>query len=227
MDKSPELPRDDQRPTGDLISEALRAEDFDEYWSIVEILHLRGTEEVFRMVSPLCRSERIDERVLCADVLGQLGARTRPFASETMDILIGMLSDESESEVLDAAADAIGHMYVYDPRALDPLLRLKDHPSAEVRRSVASALSGYTDGSAIDALIDLSRDSDRDVRDWAVHFGLDHCDVPNTPQVREALMERALNDDDDEVRAEALLALAHLGDAVRPALRVPVLQVEG
>jgi HEAT repeat protein len=59
---------------------------------------------------------------------------------------------------------------------------------------------------AIEALLELSRDSDVDVRNWATFALGSQIDV-DTPQIREALRNR-LSDSDEDTRSEALCGLA-------------------
>jgi HEAT repeat protein len=95
---------------------------------------------------------------------------------------------------------------------LDATLPLAAHPSAKVRRAMATALSGSADPRAVAALIALSADVDANVRDWAT-FELGSAEEPGAPvfvdtdAVRQALFAR-LEDPFDEVRAEAILGLA-------------------
>jgi HEAT repeat protein len=64
---------------------------------------------------------------------------------------------------------------------------------------------------AVQALIRLARDLDRDVRNWAT-FGIAQQTDLDSPELREALLARA-TDDDPEIRGEALIGLARRGDA--------------
>jgi HEAT repeat protein len=69
----------------------------------------------------------------------------------------------------------------------------------------------------VDALIRLSSDTDRDVRDWAT-FTLARQFESDSPSLRAALHER-LTDSDPEVRGEALLGLARRGEsAIAPMI---------
>lgn len=201
----------DNTPTDELIRDALAADDFDCYWDTVMALHMRGSTEVFEEAKDLCASVDEDAKVLGADILGQLGTPERPFASVSTEILLDMLNDETSPIVLSAVAMAIGQLWNHDPRAVQPLVRLSAHEDADVRKSAAFGLSGYHDQTAVDAIIELSSDPDRDVRDIATHFGLDSLCGPDTPGIHEALLRR-IDDEDAEIRAEALLGLAHRND---------------
>ena len=86
-----------------------------------------------------------------------------------------------------------------------------------VRRAVVSGLTGLDDSRAIDGLIRLSRDCDDDIRNWAA-FGLGAISDVDTPEIRDALAA-LLNEEDAEIRGEALIGLSKRQDArALPAL---------
>ena len=68
-------------------------------------------------------------------------------------------------------------------------------------------------------LSDLSRDADEEVRDWAT-FGLGSLTEVDTPELRETLLAR-LVDTDDNTRGEAVIGLAKRHDprVVAPLIR--------
>lgn len=135
-----------------------------------------------------------------------------------------ILAQSTDPDVVVAAVVALGH--ACDQRAARLLLdHVKvDNGSVGVRLALAQALpSGVTPGDAtwqrvVDALITLSGDGDADVRDWAC-FGLGQVEAASQ-EARDALAVR-LNDVHDDVRCEALLALARTGD---PRARERLLQ---
>jgi len=106
-------------------------------------------------------------------------------------------------------ATAFGHLS--DPRGIPALHALRDHPDEDVRYAVVFGLLGQDDDLAVETLVELSRDSDADVRDWAT-FGLGTQIERDDAQIREALVGR-LDDLDDDRRGEALRGLAARGDA--------------
>ncbi|PXA83288.1 lyase [Caulobacter sp. D4A] len=67
-------------------------------------------------------------------------------------------------------------------------------------------------------VVDLTGDADASNRDWAV-FLLAQAEI-DTPAVREALLQAARHDDDDVVRAEAMLGLAQRD----PGLALPLVR---
>jgi HEAT repeat protein len=209
--------RDDQRPTKELINIALAHTTEDEYWGVVNVLWWRGTREVFESAHELCAAKRWRERELGADILGQLGSQDMPFAEETLPILTDLLANDKNPNVLHAAASAMHN--IKDARAIEPLLRLKNHLDADVRYAVVHGLLEREDKTAVNALIELSSDLDTDVRDWAT-FGLAQQIDADSPEIRQAFLSR-LDDKNAEIRGEALVGLALRRDerVVEPLFR--------
>ncbi len=199
--------RADPRTTADVISAALATEE-EPRWEFVVLLHLRATQEVLDAACRLCVSECGAERILGADILGQLGVPKRAFPDECMDILIALLEYEQAPEVLSSTFVALGHLG--DARCVEHVLRFKNHPDDDVRYSVAYALAGHDSEQAIQALIELSEDSSAQVRDWAT-FALGSQTELDTPALREALVRR-LHDDDSTTAGEAMVGLARRKD---------------
>jgi HEAT repeat protein len=95
--------------------------------------------------------------------------------------------------------------------------RFRRHADSEVRHAVVLALTGHDHPTAVRWLIELTRDSDAHVRDWAT-FALGSQTDLDTDELRNALAAR-LDDSDDDTRAEALIGLAQRRDRrVIPAL---------
>lgn len=202
--------KNDPRFTDELIKLALtREEDEHAYWEPLTVLHRRGSREVFEAALTLCESPNPKRRTLGVHILGQLGVPQRTFPEESLPILFRCLEDEDVA-VLRATAIALGH--IHDSRVIERLITLKNHPDAEVRNGVAFGIgiSGYDNPLAISTLIELSRDENQDVRNWAT-FALGSQTETDTKEVRQALVER-LQDDDDETRGEALVGLASRKD---------------
>lgn len=212
----PPSPTDDPRPVDDLIAFLLGGPDEDPYWDAIVALHWRGTREVLDRAAGLCRSPCAVERRVGADILGQLGVPERAFPEEGLRILLAMLEDEQDPAVLRAILVALSHYRRHE--AILPALRFRRHDDPEVRFAVVFALMGHEESQALDALAELTRDPDAHVRDWAT-FALGTQVEADTPGLREALVER-LADPDDDTRAEAIVGLARRGDRrVLPALR--------
>jgi len=155
----------------------------------------------------LLASKDPHERAVGADVLAQLGWRDRTFLEESVDALLHALSD-SDPSVVQSAIFALGHRA--SPRAIDALMQYVDHPSADLRYAAVHGLMPHDTPGVVEALARLSRDDDRDVRDWAT-FALGSQIESDSETLRAALHER-VSDTDPEVRGEALRGLARRRD---------------
>jgi len=203
---------DMNRPTLKLIADAYKEDDPDKYWDIIRELHERGTNLEFDAARTLTKSDNSMKRKIGADILGQLcwekdKFQEDSFQKESVQILISLLSDKN-NDVIYSAAVALGHRKAEE--AIPHLMKLKSHKDNSIRLGVVLGVTGYENLYAIDTLIELSKDSERDVRDWAT-FGLGtQCEV-NTPELRTALKAR-LSDEDSEIRGEAIVGLANRKD---------------
>ncbi len=175
----------------------------EDYCEELAILHFRGGKREYDIGKRLSESEDPLDRAIGADILAQLGWSDRTFQDESVDILTRLLKD-NDPNVLYSTAIALGHRN--DPRAIPYLIELADHHDSDIRYGVVLGLSGHDDKSAMSALIKLSRDSNKEVRNWAT-FGLGAQTEMDSPEIRDALIS-ALDDQDSEIRGEALVGLA-------------------
>ena len=202
-------PSGEPRSTPLLIRIAVKSPDEEEAQAAVHALRLRGTREVLLAASRLCSSAHPRERIVGAEILGQLGGDHPVFPEERFEILEALVrSERDDPAVLGSACLSFGQLH--DSRACRSLSYLRIHPSSDVRFGVACGLLGYSDLDAIGTLIELSADSDEEVRDWAT-FGLGTQIDLDLPEIRAALFAR-LDDPNLEVRAEALVGLARRKD---------------
>ena len=194
-----------------LIRRALTAKNEDSAWECIMVLHRRRTPEVFTAATELCRSKKALEREVGADILSQARAPDKNFSIDALKVLHRMLRNESDPGVLNCVLEAIGHAQdAEDTRGLRRITSLKRHQSEDVRFGVVMALKGREDSISIATLIQLSRDPDSCVRDWAT-FGLGTLIELDTARIRAALRRR-LDDADDDARGEAILGLAKRRD---------------
>ncbi len=194
----------------ELIEKALKVyqeDDQDKGWEFIAEIQRRGTREEFNIAKEQTKSNDPIRREIGADILGQLGWQKSKFRKASVKILISLLKDENE-DVIYAAATALGHREA--PEAIPHLRKLKDHTSENIRHSVVYGLTGYEDEDTINTLIELSNDSDRDVRDWATFNLGTQCEV-DTPELRKALKDR-LTDEDSIIRGEAMVGMAKRKD---------------
>ncbi|BAY73482.1 protein YibA [Nostoc sp. PCC 7120 = FACHB-418] len=202
--------QNEERSTIQIIQLAGGEEDEETYWNYVWILRARGGNEEFVAASKLCESPSPKERTLGVDILAMLGMPQRTFPQQSVDILLKLLSSESNSNVLSTIGFAFG--YLKDSRGVLPLINLKNHPDVDVRMGVVFGLISQSNELAIQALIDLSSDECEDIRNWAT-FGLGSQIETDTPAIRDALFARVISETGQEdtiaeIRGEALLGLA-------------------
>lgn len=190
------------------------ADDEDGYWAHVFHLHRHGGRVAFDEAVTLFGAADPEQRALAADILGRLGI---PGA---LDVLLCRLPVEPDPEALRAAIIAVGHLE--DPRALPAVAALAGHAEGQVRDAVAYALGSGPDVTplAVATLIDLSRDPEPDVRDWAT-FGLAQPAAPDSPTLRDALAAR-VGDEVHDINLQAVYGLAVRGD---PRALPPLLEL--
>ncbi len=172
------------------------------------LVSYRGGEEEFLLGKEYCGSSDSSDRAVGADILAQLGWSDQTFHEESIALLIPLLED-ADDRVIYSAAAALGHRQATS--AIPLLLTLVDHKSPLVRYGVVHGLSRHEDLRAIEGLIELSKDADRDVRNWAV-FGLGSLIDADSAEIRDAL-KNALRDPDHEIRGEGLVGLARRKDS--------------
>lgn len=179
----------------------------DDFWALVSVVRRRGSQTVFEQSSAWCLSSDSALRRLGANILGQLGGRNeKPFAAVSTPLLERLLTD-AEDSVVSCALVALGHLKAGD---MTRICALASSDSNRVRRDVAWCLGTRDHELARQTLIALTRDIDPDVRDWAT-FGLGSLSDADSPEIRQALVDR-LDDGDADTRAEAMVGLAARGD---------------
>jgi HEAT repeat protein len=201
----------DTRADEEIVSAALTTsceEDSDEYWSAIRILQNRMTVPLVQRMRKLILQGSERQRQLAADVIAQGRAKNKEFSGECVQLLLDALKREDSSKVLSAICNALGHHKAEN--AIDALTKLQGHPAANVRLAVVHGLSCQDEPAAINSLISLSTDSDRDVRNWAT-FGLGSMTEADSIPLREALLAR-ITEDDEEISGEALVGLALRAD---------------
>ncbi|MDO5768913.1 MAG: HEAT repeat domain-containing protein [Psychrobacter sp.] len=182
------------------------------YWDIVSVLHTRGSETEFQYCKTLVESPLANERILAADILGQLCYQDKDKYYDFVVTKLIKLLDDNDDDVVASAATALGHRVKKDSdfRAIAKLINLANHSNKHIRQSVVFALGGVEHPEAIKTLIKLCDDKDVYIRDWAL-FSLGSLIETDTAEIRETL-KKALMDDDFIVRGEALVGLAQRGD---------------
>jgi HEAT repeat protein len=198
-----------------LFSAALSGDrEHDAAWKAVTKLHFTGTHEVLEKAVELTKSIDPHRRARGADILGQLGVQpgvhSTSFVPERLQSLLAMLHSELDPLALNTTIIALGHLW--EPAGVREVLRFSHHSDENVRYAVACALPRGlgNEPEVIDTLLQLMRDSDSDVRDWAT-FGLGTQSDADSPVIRDALFDR-LQDEDEDTRSEAAAGLAKRKD---------------
>jgi len=205
----------------ELFAQTLKGDPDDESaWEAVSALRRIGTREVFNQAAAWCKSENSAQRSRGVNILAQLGKTadhpSSNFAEESYLAILQMLQVENKTQPLASAIHALGHLN--NPAGVPLISSYQMHPEGEVRFAVACALGSFAnDSEAIQALMLLMRDTDDNVRDWAV-FGLGSLGDADSVEIRDALFSR-LSDSNEDVREEAMVGLAKRKDErVLPAL---------
>ena len=201
----PGLPAEDRVLTAALAAFGV---DEDRYWELIFELEDRSDDDTFLMAAQLTGSNDPKSRAVGLDVLGRLGAvHDHPWKESTIPIAVAATADEDPA-VIASAISALGHLN--DKRGLEAILHRAAHPSVDIRRHVALAIAGPAgdppDPRAVDVVIALMRDPDDFVRDWAT-FVLGTQFSTDGATIRRALWG-CLDDEDPDVRGEALVGLA-------------------
>lgn len=182
-------------------------------WEAVGALRRIGSREVLEKATSWCRSTDTLQRARGADILAQLGKTTEhpdnAFPEESYSAVSQLLKDEEEVQPTSSAIHALGH--IGNASAIPEIAARASHSSARVRFAVACALGNFPNGPlSVKVLLQLTRDSDNDVRDWAT-FGIGDLGDQDTSEIRERLFE-LLRDSDEDVCEEALVGLCKRGD---------------
>ena len=135
-------------------------------------------------------------RGVAAYVLGQLGMPVRTFPAESAAALRGDGRARAGPGVLATIASGFGHLGA--PYGIETLLR-SPPPRRARARGGGDALAGRDDERVFDALVQLSRDAEPDIRDWAT-FALGTLAAAGHAELRDALAARLGDPDRDAPR---------------------------
>jgi len=196
-------------------------------WEAIHALRRTGSREVFDRAATLCESKTPMQRARGFDVLAQLGKTadhpTHGFPEEAWAVVSRGAEQESDPVALNAAIAALGH--IGNPGAVPLIARHCQHSDEDIRFTVANALGSFpNEPLSGKALLSMMKDSDPDVRDWAA-FGLGVLSNADSAEIRDALM-KCLDDDNEDVREEALVGLSKRKDLrILPALMAALTQL--
>ena len=77
--------KSDPRAIQDLIAAVFAETDEHRQWELIHVLQFRGTQDVLDAAKTLSTSLIVRERILGADILGQLGVPQRAFPDESVN----------------------------------------------------------------------------------------------------------------------------------------------
>jgi HEAT repeat protein len=182
-------------------------------WNAVGTLQRTGTREVFDRAKAWCLSDDPLRQERGAEIIGQLRPvpteKANAFPDEAYEVLTALVHRETDPRPLSSAIAALGHLD--SPAAVPLIARFHGHPNSDVRFNLAFALGCYPDDPlSVETLLQLMRDEDESVRDWAT-FGLGVLGSRDSSEIREALLV-ALADTNQDVSEEALVGLAKRKD---------------
>ncbi len=183
----------------------------DDEWDALWILRYRGGPQEFEMARQLTCSSDSKDRMIGANLLGQLG-RPPTFVKESVAILMGLLEDP-DLDVIETAITNLGHRN--DARAVKAMLPFAKSANAAIRYALAIALGRMARDEATATLVAetltaLTYDDDEDTRNWAM-FGLGRESDVDSTAIRAALAA-GTKDPNHEIRGEALVGLARRQD---------------
>lgn len=143
---------------------------------VVQEMHIRGSEDVFRAACSLTASTKARVRSAGFLVLGQLGTPERPFRAESVPILLDGLERERTILVRCSIAYAIGHLGIpeaQNERIIERLVDYLESGNRSVDKAVAFSIAGLCRTPALELLVaKIHAKCDEDLNDW-VTIGLD------------------------------------------------------
>jgi len=189
--------------------ETLHDTESDATWDHVSALRSADTPSVLKKALAWCQETDPFRRSIGVSILAQLGNEGNSYPDESNAMIHTMIQTEKDHDVMTSLISAVHFRQLKE--GAEWLISLAQHPSEDIRWRVAWGLpipnlhDPETERRAIDTLMQLLADSEPQVRDWAT-FSLSMTEE-DTPQLREALLER-MRDPDFSTRSEAAIGLA-------------------
>lgn len=176
------------------------------YWNYITELRKRKDKSVYQKAILFTQSKNNKEIITGVNILAQFGS-PRLYQKQTLSVYGNLLQSQKDKQVLSSILYAIGHNNEkLTVKQINQACRFASHKSALVRHSVVFALGGIEHPQAIGVLIELSKDKDPEVRDWATFSLGSRIETDNEP-IRQALWE-GVTDKDKNTRYEAIFGLA-------------------
>ena len=166
-----------------------------------------GTAEL-KLLLALSHSLVPAEREVAAFALARLGFSEPVFEAEVGERLTQLLDDTAPG----VARGAIYGFSVREwPAAIPRLIAFASSRDDDDREALAHALGNQAGATGLNTLIELTRDQCTRVRTWATFAFRSGLEELDSPEIRDALLART-DDEDSEVRGEALIGLAQRND---------------
>ncbi len=195
------------------------------YWNFITELRKRKDNDIFEKSVELTKSEILKEKIIGINILAQFGF-PRLHLKEILKIYFDLLKTETDKNVISSILYGIGHNNDnLTDKQINVICAFKDHKSITVKYALVYAILAIDKNKAINTLIELSKDKDSDIRDWAT-FGIGTQIETDTQIIREALWER-INDTDNTTRLEAIVGLAKRKDEnIKDILKKELLEID-
>lgn len=196
------------------------------YWSYIIELRNRKTDDVFVKSVALTKSEILKEKIIGINILAQFGI-PRQYQDEILDIYFNLLSTEIDKNVISSVLYAIGHNNnKLSQNQINSVCNFVNHESTKVRQSLVFALLSVENIKAIKTLVELTKDKNVAIKDWAT-FGIGVQISTDNEMIRKALWQR-INDEDQSTRFEAILGLALRKDKnIKEVLKNELFKIDG
>lgn len=195
------------------------------YWKYISELRKRKSKDIFKKSIELTKSEISKEKIIGINVLAQFGY-PRLHQKEILKIYFSLLKTEKDKNVISSILYGIGHNNdKLTENQIDIVCSFKNHKSVNVRHGLVSAILAIDKTKPINTLIQLTKDKDSDIRDWAT-FGIGTQIETDNLIIRETLWER-INDSDENTRFEAIFGLAKRKDQkIKDILKNELLKID-
>ena len=180
--------------------------------SSARVLQLRGGQDAVRLVIEFCSDKNYIRRDIGAFILGQIKI-CKKCEDNVFNILNNMaLNDKSacvRATAIESTAQRCKKNPIYSPKIVEQSQITAFDKSTNVRRATAFAISVINDKATIPLLINLLKDPNGDVRNWAA-FAININKYDNS-DIRDCFVEM-LQDKNEEVRIEAIIGLSYRKD---------------
>ena len=180
-----------------------------ELWELIRLLHWRGSHRSAERAVAWTKSTSPERIYTGLDVLAQLRWEQQELYRDVAQEASNRCLESEDVDVLQSAlAMRVHRQFGHTDRVFE----LARHPHDFLRQTVAWITPHKDDAAEVELLIELSRDPDSDVRDWAT-FGLGQIYSEHSGSDLLQAIEARFTDSDIAVRMEAFLGYGERLDA--------------